>query len=88
MWSASRHAAYARLDAPKKNPPIVWLKHMDNQESSDLRVIRQTVVHLHTLAIEKDRKLTTIERLLRDILIAVGFLVVAVVTIGYQMTRP
>lgn len=60
---------------------------MDDRESSDLHVIRQTVVDIHTLAVEQHRRLITIERLVRDILIAVGILVVAVVAIGYQMTR-
>jgi hypothetical protein len=52
---------------------------MDDQPpNNDMQVTRQTVVHLHTLAIEQSKRTTELFRQVRDIKYAVVFVLVIV----------
>lgn len=52
---------------------------MDDQAGRDASVTRQTVGHLHTLAIDHGKRLREIERHVRDIKVFVFALITAVV---------
>jgi hypothetical protein len=59
---------------------------MDNPATSgDLYVIRETVVHLHTLAIANSKRGAEIERHVRDIKAGVAILLVAVLAIDLHL---
>lgn len=57
---------------------------MDDQISNDPSVIRQTVAHIHTLTIEHGKRLTAIERHVRDIKFFVFAIMAAVVAIAFH----
>jgi len=50
---------------------------MDDQASRDAGVTRQTVAHLQTLAIEQGKRLSQVERHVRDIRYGVVVLMIA-----------
>ena len=58
----------------------------DDLHTND-RVIRQTVVHIHTLAIEQGRRIREIERHVRDIKYVVVVLLVVLGLLSYHLTR-
>lgn len=50
---------------------------MDDHTRNDVMVTRQSVVQMHTIAIEQGKRLAVVERHLRDIKAAVMSLVIA-----------
>ncbi len=60
---------------------------MDDQTWGDLHVIRQTVVHIHTLAFEHGKRTAEIHRHVRDIKYGVVLLIGAAFAILIQLAR-
>ncbi len=56
--------------------------HCDGNGGRDAHVIRQTVAHLHTLAIEQHKRSAEIQRHLRDIKFGVFMLLVMIFLIA------
>lgn len=60
---------------------------MDDQAWGDLHVIRQTVIHLHTLAIAEDKRSEEIHRHVRDIKYGVVLLIGVALAVLLQLAR-